>query len=347
MAKAKKLPSGSWRVLAYAGKEDGKPKYKSFTAPTKKEAEFIVAQWVLERKESKAGNITVKEAVDRYITAKEGTLAPSTYREYKKSAERDFKSLHKVRIDDLTSEIFQRTITEELKTHSAKSVRNMAGLFLASVQLICPDIRLRVELPKINRREVRLPTEAEVQKLLLHVKGQPMEGAIMLAATGSLRRSEVATLTLEDVTDTGVKVTKAMVLNADREWVLKPPKTRAGYRTTALPAQVIEVVRRCIPFPNPNGITKGFEKACQECGIEGITFHRLRHYYASVLHYLGIPDQNIMASGGWSSPQILQGTYEHTLLEKEQEIQASYVNHFATMVSGAIQHEIQHKKKTG
>ena len=35
MAKAKKLPSGNWRVKAYIGVgEDGKKKYKSFTATT-------------------------------------------------------------------------------------------------------------------------------------------------------------------------------------------------------------------------------------------------------------------------------------------------------------------------
>ena len=42
MASAKKLPSGSWRVNLYIGKTpDGKRQYKSFTADTKKEAEFL------------------------------------------------------------------------------------------------------------------------------------------------------------------------------------------------------------------------------------------------------------------------------------------------------------------
>ena len=78
MAKAKKLPSGNWRVLVYAGKENGKNKYKSFTAPTKKEAEFQAAQYAMERKERENGAMTVQEAIDRYIDAKEGVLSPST-----------------------------------------------------------------------------------------------------------------------------------------------------------------------------------------------------------------------------------------------------------------------------
>ena len=39
MAKAKKLPSGNWRVQVYAGEENGNRKYKSFTA---KSGKFLV-----------------------------------------------------------------------------------------------------------------------------------------------------------------------------------------------------------------------------------------------------------------------------------------------------------------
>ena len=42
MATAKKLPSGSYRVRVYVGASaNGKKKYKSITAPTKKEAERL------------------------------------------------------------------------------------------------------------------------------------------------------------------------------------------------------------------------------------------------------------------------------------------------------------------
>ena len=47
MATAKKLPSGAWRVLVYAGKDaEGKRQYKSFTAMDKREAEFAAAEWL-------------------------------------------------------------------------------------------------------------------------------------------------------------------------------------------------------------------------------------------------------------------------------------------------------------
>ena len=49
MAKATKLPSGSWRCKAYYTDEYGKYKSKSFTADTKKEAEYMAREYLMER----------------------------------------------------------------------------------------------------------------------------------------------------------------------------------------------------------------------------------------------------------------------------------------------------------
>ena len=84
MPTAKRLPSGSWRCQAYAGKdESGKRIYKSFTAPTKKEAELMAAQYAIERETySDEKNLLLKTAMERYNKAKENVLSPSTMRGY-------------------------------------------------------------------------------------------------------------------------------------------------------------------------------------------------------------------------------------------------------------------------
>ena len=53
MPKAKKLPSGSWRCRVYDYTDDSRIKhYKSFTAPSKKEAEYAATQYSLNKKEA-------------------------------------------------------------------------------------------------------------------------------------------------------------------------------------------------------------------------------------------------------------------------------------------------------
>ena len=67
MAKAKKLPSGNWNVKVFSHIENGKRKYESFTAESKAEAEYLASQFKHEKEERQSGNITVKEAMDRYM----------------------------------------------------------------------------------------------------------------------------------------------------------------------------------------------------------------------------------------------------------------------------------------
>lgn len=84
MAKAKKLPSGSWRVQVFSYKDaTGKNHYESFTAPTKAEAEMIAAEFKASKDRKSKHDLTVEEAVNGYIQAKDGVLSPTTIREYR------------------------------------------------------------------------------------------------------------------------------------------------------------------------------------------------------------------------------------------------------------------------
>lgn len=134
MSTAKRLPSGSYRALAYAGKdEDGKRKYKSFTAPTKKEAELLAAQWqVMEKKKGReAQDQTVEEALMQYIDARDGVLSPATIRQYKSKAKSMFPSLLPMKISSLTEQAIQTAISAEAKKLAPKTVMDRYG-FLKS-----------------------------------------------------------------------------------------------------------------------------------------------------------------------------------------------------------------------
>lgn len=71
MPKAKKLKSGSWNVTVFSHIEDGKRKYESFTAPTKNEALLMAAEFKAGKKRKVQCDLTVGEALDGYIRAKD------------------------------------------------------------------------------------------------------------------------------------------------------------------------------------------------------------------------------------------------------------------------------------
>ena len=132
MATAKKLPSGSYRVRVYDKLTD---KYKSFTAPTKREAERLANEY-LDGKRAKtvSGDMTVLEAVEQYISARENILSPSTVRGYeiiKRNAINDIKN---IKIRAVTEQTLQSWVNSNAAHYSPKSINSQFGLVTAALK---------------------------------------------------------------------------------------------------------------------------------------------------------------------------------------------------------------------
>lgn len=335
MAKAKKLPSGNWRVRVYDGKDaSGKAIYKSFTAPSKKEAEFLAAQYATKKKASDSAlkDRTLCEAYARYIEIKKNTLSPSTVREYTRAAKSDFPELMAMKLSRITQEAVQSAVNVMAASHSPKSVRNAHGLLSGVLKMFAPEINLNTHLPQGKRPEIYVPTEVEVENLVRYIRGTELEKAVLLAAFGSLRRSECCALTIDDIDGDIVHVNKAIVYNEQKQWVLKQPKSKAGYRDVKMPAFVIE---RLIPSENgrivnimPVTLTDYFIDARAKFHLPHFRFHDLRHYQASILHAMGVPDKYIMERGGWGTDSTLKQIYQHTMSDKRREVEEEIIKRF-------------------
>uniref|UniRef100_UPI0011866CED hypothetical protein n=1 Tax=Pseudomonas sp. Kh7 TaxID=2093743 RepID=UPI0011866CED len=66
--------SGTWRARVYAGSQDGKSIYKSITGDSRKEVEFLAAQFQMEQTQKKIDmakpveqRMSVGDAIDQYI----------------------------------------------------------------------------------------------------------------------------------------------------------------------------------------------------------------------------------------------------------------------------------------
>jgi len=180
MATAKKLPSGNYRTLAWIKSEK---RYASFTAPTKKESEFKADLYSLKHSRPEASTLTVGDAIDRYIASKDAVLSPKTIREYKGIRKNALQSLMSVKVSDLTDEVVQSSINAHSSTHKPKTVRNAAGLLSAALSQAAPDLRLRITLPRADRREITIPDHDGIRRLLAETQGSEMYTAILLAAS--------------------------------------------------------------------------------------------------------------------------------------------------------------------
>ena len=343
MATAKKLPSGSYRCLVYDKTGgDGKRKYKSFTAPTKKEAEYLAAQYLMERKEKPTlPEYTLNTAIENYCSLKSNVLSPATIREYRRMY-KYYGSLGEMKLHDLTSDAVQAWVNGFAADHSPKTVKNAYGLISAVVDTFAEDIRLKVTLPQKIQSQLYVPSDGDIKAILDYFgeNDKDMELAVYLAAFGTLRRSEICALTTDDVHGNVISVNKAMVRNSGGEWVIKTTKTVSSTRAVPMPDFVIEKLPESGTIVNisPSMVTNRFIRALQKLDITTFRFHDLRHYAASIMHAIGVPDQYIMQRGGWSSDHTLKAIYRGTIEEYSQKYTDMTISHFETM-----QHEMQHK----
>lgn len=82
----------------------------------------------------------------------------------------------------------------------------------------------------------------------------------------------------------------------------------------ALPRESDFVINRI-----PDTISKDFIDLRDELGIQ-CRFHDLRHYNASIMLALNIPDKYAMERMGYSTPATLKKVYQHTMRDKQQEV---------------------------
>lgn len=352
MAKAKKLKSGSWRCLVYDyTDENGKRHYKSFTSSDpspkgKRIAEKLAADYALEKEKQKlsGNNMTLNEALEGYCTMKNNVLSPSTIREYRRMQKNNYGSIENLTLDKITNDIIQKWVNDFSRNHHPKTVKNAYGLLRAVIDAYAPDIRLRITLPQSIQPKLYVPSDNDIKVILSYFANSDsdMELAVYLAAFGTLRRSEICALTVDDVDGNVISVNKAMVDKGNNEWVVKTTKTVSSNRIIELPPFVIEKFPKSGNIVNitPDKVTGRFEAALLVLKIKKFRFHDLRHYSASIMHAIGVPDQYIMQRGGWASDKTLKNIYRGTIKDYEEKYTSMTLSHFEDM-----QHEMQHKQK--
>lgn len=352
MAKAKKLKSGSWRCLAYSHTErvwDPKKKdwtekriYESFTAPTKKEAELMAAEFAVTKDVKKRPeNMTLYEAIDKYIQIKEGVLSPTTVRTYKSARRTHFEDIGDLSIRDINSSAIQSWISDLSKRLQPKTIKNTYGLLAATLDMFNPDLHIKVKLPQKKDSSFYTPSDSDIKTLLSQIEGTELEIAVLLAAFGTLRRGEICALTDQDIHGNCITVNHAFVRDENNEWILKEPKTVGSKRTIELPEFVIKKmsgIEGYIVKAHPDALSERFRRALKKSGLPKFRFHDLRHYSASILHAIGVPDQYIMQRGGWVSDHVMKTVYRNVIDEESERQNQKIMAHFNQM-----QHEMQHE----
>lgn len=329
MATARKLPSGNWRVRAYLGNGE----YKSFTAESKKEAEYMAAEYLAKNKKSPQ-DMTVYEAIDKYINSKSNILSPTTIANYRVILKNDLQSIMQVKLKDLTQEAVQIEINAMVKTLSPKTISNAHGLLVSTLKIYHPYFTLNTTLPQRQKKIKSLPSAKDIIEA---VKGTEIEIPVLIAIWLGLRMSEIRGLRRSSITDDGCLIIDNVIVTVDGKHIEKNrTKTSGSKRKIEIPTYILNLINKSdseyiVPLTG-QAIYKRFVRQIKKHGLPHMTFHDLRHVNASVMLQLGVPDKYAMERGGWSTNSTLKSVYQHTFTDERKLIDQRIDDYFNEIV---------------
>lgn len=208
-----------------------------------------------------------------------------------------------------------------------------------------------------KRNKIKVLTEQEEKTFIEKIKGERLEMLYLLALSSGARQSELLALTWNDIDFKNNKIKISKIAKCQQEIakgkrgkckvVIQTPKTKSSNRTITIPENMTKKLKEYkkiqdkkigninkhnLLFCNPlgeyisgNSVYAEFKKAIKRINkdkeeIPEITFHGLRHTYATRLFEKGISPKVIQETLGHSNISITLNVYTHISDYLKEEI---------------------------
>ena len=315
-----------------------------------REQEVLIEKglWVDPKLVKKPGMITLAEFLNKYadeVTSRKKGEKQELVRinkwlkhEFASMAMTDIKAHHiadyisnrRKTISKRGTLVSDATIRQEVVLISA--VYQVASTDWAYENLVNPVSKLK-KLPASSKWRDRRLNEGEWEKLLsaltTRCRNDDILPVVKFALAMGMRQSEIigmpATSTFPaklGLTWENIDFTKNEIFIPDTKSTVDKPRDR----TPPLFPEALSILQS-IPRPiaggqvfrvTQDGLIRAFAQACNDAGIEDLSFHDLRHEFTSRLDERGIRHSVIMAITGHSSAEMLK-RYTHA---KKEDMQA-------------------------
>ncbi len=338
-----KLPSGKWRARYF---RDGTWKTKN-TFKTKADAVAWLAAtqtdlnrgtWI----DPTAGQETLSEYANRWLAGRTD-LRPTTRTKYENLLRLHvLPDLGKRRLSRLTPSevrVWYMTLRAEHESTSDDAYRLLrATLRTALSDGLIPKSPCVVKGAGAVRSAER--PVASIAEVTAAVQAAPerYQAAFLMCAWCQLRRGEVIALQRKDIDllHGTVHIERSRVAVGSAT-VLGPPKTAAGVRTLAIPANVLPALRDHLdrfvrPQPDawlfsdtsgssvsPQALDRAWDKARNAIGRPDLHLHDLRHSGLTWAAATGATTAELMRRGGHANPRAALG-YQHATADRDRAL---------------------------
>lgn len=346
---ARKLPSGAWTCRVRVGGKD-----VSITRPTEKAAiaeAMAIKAGISEAAKASPCSMTIREAIDDYISSRSAVLSPSTIRGYRIIQDHRFPAIMDRSIKSLSDMDFQKAVNADARSVSAKTIKNAWG-FVSSVMKDVAGRSVSVRLPQVVQKERPFLQPEQIPVFLDAIREHRYEIPMLLGLHG-LRASEILALQVKDIDlkKSLIHINGAAVLDENDTLIHKKTNKNTSSRRAVpiLIPRLKELVETSNASPAdllcsaPNGgaLYKAVMRVCQNANLPIIGPHGLRHSFASLCYHLGVPEAVTMKLGGWSNPGTMRKIYTHLSDQDLSRDSGKLLSFFQSQIDNENDNEIK------
>ena len=295
-------------------------------------------------------NLTLGEYLDRWLSdSVYGTVRESTYPRDKYLVTNHIKpSIGRVKLKNVNAlqvqSLYRERLDSGLSCSTVQKIHHVLHKALAQAvrwNLIPRNPADNVKAPRPTPKEMHPLSASEAHKLLEAARGDSLEALYVLAIHTGMRQGELLGLKWADVDlENAIVRVRRTLTRKGTGYVLGEPKTKKSRRTVRLTQKAVEALRshrvrqareklrigslyqdQDLVFAGRNGglinpsnlRQRSFKPLLKRAGLPQITFHDLRHTYASLLFQKNVHPKIVSDTLGHASVAITLDTYSHML----------------------------------
>jgi integrase len=271
-------------------------------------------------------------------------VAPNTYEQRKAYIKNHIgPKIGKIALTSLTPMHVQKFYNDLIEHFGPGHVQNIANLLSKALNqavrwgIISRNPATLVKKPSTSRKNTKIKVwMVEEQKKFLKCVEEDNQfyyTLFLLALTSGMREGELLALFREcvDLKNNSITVKRTIVRMSHGVYIGDKPKTESSIRTIQIPMKTTQALRRwlmkCPPnsmnlvFPSPktngilhpNSLHKAFDKYIKMAGVPRITFHGLRHTFATTLLANNVNPKIVQEMLGHATIKTTMDTYSHVL----------------------------------
>ena len=304
-------------------------------------------------------NMTIKYLGEQWLADKRMTVKPSTYNNYKRLlidhifadiGDKKYTALDKQYINDYILSLMDSGRKDGKGGLSVSMTRDIIKALRAIAKFAQLEYGLKnicdgITVPKIKKPEAKTLSDRERRKLEKYLlSNQNLTNiCILLCLYTGLRVGELCGLQWKDIDFrrgclTVCKTVQRISLGNGKTVIsIDTPKTDSSVRAVYIPLFIIEMLKKFRQKPDifvlsnrikptePRTLQHKFKRILNNCKISDISFHALRHTYATMCVEKQFDIKTLSELLGHSDVKITLNTYVHS----SEKLKRKYVKRLA------------------